>query len=172
MSEVRVIGVAVDSAGQRVILLKPTEATLGIGKILPIWVGEQEATSILVAIEGLATPRPFAHELMRSLLDALDAQVDRVEITNIADGTFYAVVYLQTASGEHVVDARPSDAIALASRTGSPIHVADAVLEEAGIEDTITMRSNDDDDEVSEEARLDEFRAFLDTVDPEDFGEE
>lgn len=170
MSEVKVIGVAIDSSGQRVILLKPVDATLGEGKILPIWVGEQEATSILVAIEGVATPRPLAHELMRALVDTLGGRVDRVEITSIAEGTFYAVVYVEAADGEHVIDSRPSDAIALACRAGATIHLADAVLEEAGIEDTITAPP-DAADEASEEERLEEFRSFLDTVNPEDFGE-
>lgn len=169
MTEVRVIGVAIDSAGQRVILLKPSDAPAGEGKILPIWIGDQEATSILVAIEGVQMPRPLAHDLMRAVIDALGARVERVEITSIEDGTFYAVAYLLAADGEsHVVDARPSDAIALASRNGAPIHVADAVLEQAGIVDAVT---GEEEGAPNEEQRLEEFRQFLDTVDPEDFGE-
>lgn len=170
MSEVRVIGVAIDSAGQRVILLKPTDSKPGEGKLLPIWIGEQEATSILVAVEGVQMPRPLAHDLMRSAIDALGGRVDRVEISSIENGTFYAVVYLEGADGEHVIDARPSDAIALASRTGAPMHVADEVLEGAGIADAVTQA----DGEISaaeEEQRLEEFRSFLDTVNPEDFSE-
>lgn len=173
LSEVHVIGVAIDSSGQRVILLKPKDAEPGEGKILPIWIGEQEATSILVAVEGVHMPRPLAHDLLRSVIDVLGSRVDRVEITSIDNGTFYAVVYLEGADGEHVVDARPSDAIALASRTGVPIHVADGVLEEAGIEDTVTSRPDESGEpgEDDEEERLEEFRSFLDTVNPEDFGE-
>lgn len=170
MSKVQVVGVAVDSAGQRVILLKPVEEAPGIGNILPIWVGAQEASSILVAVEGVETPRPLAHDLMRSLIDALGAGVDRVEITSLDDGTYYAVVHLEGADGDHVVDARPSDAIALASRTGATIHVADDVLETAGIADTVTGESEESGEQVPEQ-RLEEFRDFLDTVNPEDFGE-
>lgn len=170
MSEVQVVGVAVDSAGQRVILLKPVEEAPGIGNILPIWVGAQEASSILVAVEGVETPRPLAHDLMRSLIDALGARVDRVEITSLDDGTYYAVVHLEGADGDHVVDARPSDAIALASRTGATIHVADDVLEAAGIADNVTGESEESGEQVPEQ-RLEEFRDFLDTVNPEDFGE-
>lgn len=170
MSEVQVVGVAVDSAGQRVILLKAIEESEGDNKILPIWVGAQEASSILVAVEGVETPRPFAHDLMRSLVDVLGAQIERVEITSIDDGTYYAVVYVEGSDGQHVVDARPSDAIALASRTGAAIHVADEVLEIAGIVDTITGESGEESEEVSQQ-RVEEFRDFLDKVNPEDFGE-
>lgn len=172
MSEVRVVGVAIDSSGQRVILLKPKDAAPGEGKLLPIWIGEQEATSILVAIEGVQMPRPLAHDLMRAIIDALGGRVDRVEISSIEEGTFYAVVYLEGPDGEHVVDARPSDAVALASRTGAPIHVADDVLEAAGIEDAVTRGPEDEAAEAGDaEQRLEEFRSFLDTVNPEDFGE-
>lgn len=169
MSEVTVIGVAIDSAGQRVILLKPKDAAPGEGKLVPIWIGEQEATSILVAVEGVRMPRPLAHDLMRAIVDALGGRVDRVEISSIEEGTFYAVVYLEGPDGEHVVDARPSDAVALASRTGAPIHVADAVLEAAGIADAVTR--GPEEDAADAEERLEEFRSFLDTVNPEDFSE-
>lgn len=170
MSEVQVVGVAIDSAGQRVIMLKPRDEPPGQGKLLPIWIGEQEATSILVAVEGLQMPRPLAHDLMRAAIDALGGRVDRVEISSIENGTFYAVVYLDGADGEHVIDARPSDAIALASRAGAPLFVAEDVLENAGIEDTITTPPGEA-GELNEEHRLEEFRSFLDTVNPEDFGE-
>ena len=146
--QVRVAGVALDPAGQHVILLKPMDEIAGSGFVLPIWIGEQEATSILVAIEGAAVPRPLAHDLMRGLLEALDAVVTRVEVTRIDGGTFYAAITVTTAFGDRVVDSRPSDAIALASRVGAPIWVADAVMTEAGVLDTLvenartTMRTS------------------------------
>ncbi len=165
MIQVRVAGVALDPTGQHVILLKPIDELPGEGLILPIWIGQQEATSILVAIEGAVVPRPLAHDLMRSLLDAVDARVTGVAVTRIDEGTFYAEITLSTTLGERVVDARPSDAVALASRAGAPIWIAEPVIEDAGVPDTVTEADAD----VGAEERLDEFKRFLDDVDPEDF---
>lgn len=98
MVQVRVAGVALDAAQQHVILLKPLEDLPGEGRLLPIWIGAQEATSILVAVEGAPVPRPLAHDLMREILDTLGATVDRVEVTRIDEGTYYADVVLDTPS--------------------------------------------------------------------------
>lgn len=170
---VRVAGVALDPTGQHVILLKPIGEAPGEGRILPIWIGAQEATSILVAVEGAAVPRPLAHDLMRSLLETVGATVTGVAVTRIDEGTFYAEVTLSTALGQRVVDARPSDAVALASRVDAPIWVDEAVMQDAGVLDTVTDAEDDDQvvtvtDEVARE-RLDEFKKFLEDVDPEDF---
>jgi len=171
---VRVAGVALDPTGQHVILLKPVGGSPGEGRLLPIWIGAQEATSILVAIEGADVPRPLAHDLMRSLLDSVGATVTAVAVTRIDEGTFYAEVTLATTLGERVVDARPSDAVALASRVDAPIWVAEEVMQDAGVLDTVTVGDDRDDevdivpDEVARE-RLDEFKRFLDDVDPDDF---
>jgi bifunctional DNase/RNase len=177
MVQVRVAGIAIDPAGQHVILLKPFGEPSGRGRILPIWIGAQEATSILVAVEGAEVPRPLAHDLMTSLLASLEANVERIEVTRIDDGTYYAEVVLSAGGGIHRIDARPSDAIALASRTGAEMWVADAVLDEAGIDDEVTEAEDDDVpvvgdapiDPVVAEERVDEFKKFLDHVDPEDF---
>jgi bifunctional DNase/RNase len=151
-----------DAAQQHVILLKPIDPLEMPGRVLPVWIGAQEATSILVAVQGVTPPRPLAHDLMTRLLDALDGAVDRVEVTRIDDGTFYAEVTVTTPRGTRVIDARPSDAIALAARTDAPVWVADAVLLEAGIDDL-------DDDDPEDEEKVDEFRRFLDDIAPEDF---
>lgn len=163
MVQVRVAGVALDTAGAHVILLRPADALPGEGRILPIWIGEQEATSILIAVEGLATPRPLAHDLLRAVVESLGARVERVEVTRIEEGTFYAEVTLATADGQVRLDARPSDAVALASRADAPIWVADDVLAEAGVLDTIA--------DEADVAAAEEFKRFLDEVDPEDFRE-
>jgi len=164
MVQVRVAGVALDSAGQHVILLKPIDELPGEGRILPIWIGAQEATSILIAVEGAVAPRPLAHDLMTSMLDALGATVERVEVTRIDDGTFFAEVTLRTGSDAAVVvDARPSDAVALASRASAPVFVADEVLGEAGVPGVVV--------ESDQEERLAEFQRFLEDVDPDDFRE-
>lgn len=166
MVQVRVAGVAVDSAGDHVILLKPMDVLPGEGRILPIWIGAQEATSILIAVEGAEAPRPLAHDLMRAMLESLHADVTRVEVTRIEGGTFYAEVTLDAAGRSVILDARPSDAVALASRTGAPVFVADAVLEEAGIADI-----TGDDEGVDAEENVEEFKRFLEDVDPDDFRE-
>ncbi len=165
MVQVRVAGVALDAAQQHVILLKSVGPGRTPGTVLPVWIGAQEATSILVAVEGVTPPRPLAHDLMVRLVEALDGTVERVEVTRVEDGTFYAEVTLFTPHGIRVVDARPSDAIALASRMDAPIWVADPVLAEAGVADDLTVGADD----RSEAEKLADFRRFLDDVDPDDF---
>lgn len=165
MVQVRVLGVALDAAEQNVILLKPIDEDEATGRILPVWIGMQEATSILIAVEGTRAPRPLAHDLMVSLLDTLGGTVTRVDVTRITDGTYYAEITVQTPRGVRIVDARPSDAIALASRADASIWVADTVMEVAGIPDTIS----DTDGQTAPDDEVEEFRRFLDEVDPEDF---
>ncbi len=159
--QVRIAGVALDASGQHVLLLKPIDQLPGDGMVLPIWVGQLEATSILVAVEQAPVPRPLAHDLMRSMIETLGAELARVEITRIDDGTFYAEIVLTVGERTVTVDARPSDAVALASRTGTGIWVAEAVMDEAGVPDVLT--------ETDASERLDEFKKFLDDVEPEDF---
>lgn len=159
--EVRVDGVALDSAGRHVIILRPVDHAPTPTRIVPIWIGTLEAESILIALQGLTTPRPLAHELMRSLIDALGARVAGVRITRIEGGTYFASIDLETADGAREIDARPSDAVALATRIGATISIAEAVLVEAGVVDTV----------VDAESTMEEFTQFLDTVDPDDFRE-
>lgn len=161
MVQVRVAGVALDASGQHVLLLKPIDEIPGDGFVLPIWIGQLEATSILVAVEQAPVPRPLAHDLMRSMLETLGAEVTKVAVTRIEEGTFYAEITVSTALGVRIIDARPSDAVALASRVGAPIWVAEAVLTEAGVPDVLT--------ETDASESLDEFKRFLDDVEPEDF---
>lgn len=165
MVQVRVAGVALDASRQHVILLKPVDEIPGAGRVLPIWIGEQEATSILIAVEAAPTPRPLAHDLMKTLLETAGAAVDRVEVTRIEEGTYYAEVTVVTPQGSRSVDCRPSDAVALASRTGAPIWVADAVMDEAGVTDMLA----DAEETEAAEQKVDEFKRFLDDVDPDDF---
>lgn len=164
MIRVRVVGVALDPAQQHVILLKPVDTGTDGDRVLPVWIGPQEAMSILVAVEGTPTPRPLAHDLMTAMLGELSASVDRVEVTHLDEGTFHARVILNTAVGQRTFDARPSDAIALGARVDAPIWVADAVFEEAGVPDDAVEL-----DAPADEERVAEFRRFLDDVDPDDF---
>jgi hypothetical protein len=161
--EVRIASLAVDPrSNQPVIILRPLDDAASNGRILPIWIGQPEATAILLALEDVDLPRPLTHDLLKNVLDALDAYVERVEITRVEDGTFYAALIVRAEERRMAVDARPSDSIALAVRTGAPLYVAENVMETAAVADEMGA-------EIDEEAELQEFREFLEHVDPEDF---
>jgi len=164
MVQVHVVALAVDSRSQPVVLLKPISDKPGSGKILPIWIGSQEATSILIATEGGSAGRPLTHDLMKSLLEAVQAELERVDVTHIEGGTYFAKLTLHTRDGRLVLDARPSDAIALAARVDAPIWVNDDLLEAAGVDDETAVAGS-----PGEEELVDEFTQFLEHVDPEDF---
>jgi len=165
MVQVRVAGVAIDVRGQHVVLLKPIHEEPGEGLVLPIWIGSAESTSILIAIEGATPPRPLGHDLMGMLLDATGSAAQRVEVTRIDDGTYYAELTVQTPDDLVVFDCRPSDAIALGSRLDVPLFVAAGVPESSGVPDDFTA----DDDDENDDERVEEFKRFLDEVDPDDF---
>jgi bifunctional DNase/RNase len=100
-------------------------------RVLPIWVGVFEANAIALQIENVSTPRPMTHDLLRNIITDLDGQVDRVVVSDLKDSTFFALIHL-TVKGEGIaVDARPSDAIALALRTRAPIMVEESVIDNA-----------------------------------------
>jgi hypothetical protein len=96
---------------------------------LPIWIGRPEADSIALAIGKITTPRPLTHDLVKNLLDGMKAKVARIVVTDIIDNTYYAVIYIEKNGTEIPIDSRPSDAIAIAIRTNSPIFVEDSVIE-------------------------------------------
>ena len=113
-------------------------------RVLPIWVGLFEANAIALQIENVATPRPMTHDLLRNIITDLDGQVDRIVVSDLKENTFYAIVHL-TVRGERVaVDARPSDAIALALRTRAPILVDETVIENAKTVDFGSERLDND----------------------------
>jgi bifunctional DNase/RNase len=150
------VGVRIElPSNQPIVLLKEVGGT----RYLPIWIGAGEATAIAFALEGVQTPRPMTHDLLKLSLEALDATVLRVVVTEMQDGIYYADLVLARGGEEITVSSRPSDAIALAARTGSPILVAPQVLEESGVE----IHDEEEEDEVAR------FRNFLDSVKPEDF---
>ena len=154
---VELVGVRIElPTNQPIVLLREVGGT----RFLPIWIGAGEATAIAFAMEGVEPQRPLTHDLLKASVEALDANVDRVVVTELRDGIFYADLVFRSNGAEIVVSSRPSDAIALAARTGSPIFVFPSVLEEAGVE----IRDEDEEDEVER------FRSFLDSVTPEDFG--
>jgi hypothetical protein len=150
---------------QPVVLLTPLVNEDGPRTIVPIWIGAQEAASISIAVSGEEPARPLSHDLMKRLLDTVGASVDRVDVTRLEEGTFYAALSLSTRDGRTTIDCRPSDAIAIASRVGAPLFVAESVIEDAGVpEDEVETDGGE-----AEEDRVEEFRRFLDEVDPEDF---
>jgi len=125
---------------------------------LPIWVGIFEANAIALRLENVSTPRPMTHDLLRDLISQLHAQVTRVVINDLRDSTFFAQIRLTTPGGTLEVDARPSDAIALALRTEAPIFVAQSVLDQA---QTITPVGDHEDDKV---------KKWFDELGPDDLG--
>ena len=118
-----------------------------------------EATAIAYALEGVDTPRPFTHDLLRITTEVLGGQVTRVTVTELRDSVYYADLVLSRDGEEIHVSSRPSDAIALAARTGAPVFATPEVLDDAGIE------IKDD----HQEAEVEAFREFLEDLSPEDF---
>jgi len=100
-------------------------------RILPIWVGVFEANAIALQIENVQTPRPMTHDLLKNVIGDLAARVERIVVCGLKENTFYATIHLHSVAGPLAVDARPSDAIALALRTGSPIFVEESVIQSA-----------------------------------------
>jgi hypothetical protein len=100
-------------------------------RVLPIWVGVFEANAIALQIENIATPRPMTHDLIKNILSEIEADVQRIVVSDLRDNTFYAMIYLDRDGETIAIDARPSDAIALALRTRSPIFVEDSVVDSA-----------------------------------------
>lgn len=132
-------------------------------RLLPIFIGAPEATAIALALEGVTPPRPMTHDLLRQVLEDLAADLDRVVVTELKDRTFYAELHLMRDGEKIVVSSRPSDAIALAARCGTPIYASEAVIDEAGY-----TEGPADDGEQAEEV-VEQFKEFLDSVSPEDF---
>ena len=152
MNELTVVGVRVElPSNQPIVLLKETTGD----RYLPIWIGAVEATAIAFAQQGVVPARPLTHDLLKDVLEATGAALTAVTITDLRDGVYYAD--LQFASGI-TVSARPSDAIALAMRSGTTIYAEESVLAEAGVAIP---------DE--QENEVEEFKRFLDEVSPEDF---
>src|SRR5215471_11287863 len=124
MVEMEVIGVRVEmSDNQPIVLLRELE---GRHRVLPIFIGPPEATAIALALDGVETPRPMTHDLMKSLLDELGAVVQKIVVTELIDSTFYALIHIETGDRTLEVSSRPSDAIALAVRLGAPIFAEEA----------------------------------------------
>ena len=155
--EVRIRGLMMDPAtNMPIIMLKD----VGSDAVIPIWVGIFEANAIASEIEKISAPRPMTHDLTKNVMRHLNSQLERVVITEIKDDTFYAVLWLRQDGEPVVVDARPSDAIALALRADCPIYVSEQVMQSCQTESGIQ----------SEGPTADQLRGWLEGLNDEDLG--
>ena len=155
MIEMELTGVRVElPTNQPIVLLRERDGE----RYLPIWIGASEAAAIALSLQGVVTPRPMTHDLLKTILEDLSVDVQRIVVTELRDATFFATIQLQRQGEDHEVSSRPSDAIALAVRMAVPIFANEDVLNEASI-----LIPGDEEEEVEK------FREFLDNVTPEDF---
>jgi bifunctional DNase/RNase len=154
--EMTIKGLMVDPiTNTPIVLLKEQEGE----RVLQIWVGIFEANAIALQIENISTARPMTHDLLRNIITDLDGHVDRVVVNDLKDNTFYAIIHM-TVRGERVaVDARPSDAIALALRTRAPILVEESVIDSAKAVDFASHRGDNE-----------RLQKWLESLDPEELG--
>jgi bifunctional DNase/RNase len=154
--EVTVAGVTVDPVTKSpVVVLRDPET----GNVVPIWIGLLEANAIALALEGIELPRPMTHDLMKSILHATGTRLRSVEIADIRDSTYFALLHLEGNEGSVQVDARPSDAIALALRCGARILVSETVLAQSSIPAPA----------APEGGERDKWTELLEKMDPEQF---
>ena len=158
MLEVSIEGLALDmSTNTPVVILSPSE----LDRVLPIWIGHAEAWAIAMELQGVASNRPLTHDLMRRVVENLGARIDRVEITGLKEQTFYAVIWAKNQAGQYQIDARPSDSIALALKTGATIYVA---------EELFYLSDNQPPAPETMPTDREELRERLKKINPEDFG--
>ena len=166
MVEMELVGVRLElPANTPIVLLREQE---GRRRVLPIYIGGPEAAAIAYALEGVQSPRPLTHDLMKNVLDELGVHLVRVLVTDMRDHTYYAELHLERDGQLTTVSSRPSDSIALAVRTGSPIFVNEHVVEEYAQEQAEEEDEAAEPEEEQEEI-LEEFRDFIENVNPEDF---
>jgi bifunctional DNase/RNase len=175
MIEVLVSRLGLDSAtGSYVVVLQERGGT----RLLPIWIGQPEAESIVRHMHNVKGPRPFTHDLVRSLIVGMGAQLRRVHITRVEKSTYYAELQIQRAETLVHIDARPSDSIAIALRLSAPIFVADDLLVEPEDEEEEESESSEvsavgepsDAEESDAELSADQLKNYLENLRPEDFG--
>ena len=154
--EMTIKGLMVDPiTNMPIVILKDKEGQ----RVLPIWVGIFEANAIALQIVNVATPRPMTHDLLRNVIHDLKASVQKIVVCDLQENTFYALIYLALNGDTVAIDARPSDAIALALRTRAPIFVEDAVIDNAKPFDASAEKADDD-----------RLHKWLESLDPEDLG--
>jgi uncharacterized protein len=158
MLEMKVRGLTLDPlTNMALVILRDLEGN----KALPIWVGIPEANAIALELEQVPTPRPLTHDLVKNILDGVNATVTRVVVNDLKDSTFYATIFLSLRGEEIRIDSRPSDAIAVALRVKAPIFVTLDVIERAGSIDVSEQSGTEDPEQVKD---------WLENIKPEDFG--
>ena len=158
MLEMKVRGLTLDPlSNMALVVLRDLEDN----KALPIWVGISEANAIALELEQVPTPRPMTHDLIKNILEGIHASVVRIVVNDLRDSTFYATIFLSLQEQEFCIDARPSDAIAIALRAKAPIFVALDVIERVGTTDVNAQNTVDETEGLKE---------WLDNIKPEDFG--
>ena len=158
--EMKVRGLALDPVSNMpIIILRDDEEK----RSLPIWIGIPEANAIALELEKVAPPRPLTHDLIKNILEAMEARVLKVVVTDLRDNTFYAVLHLRVGGAEYTVDSRPSDAIALALRVGAPIFVHEDVFPKAK---TVEVAKESEPVRAEDAEQL---REWLQNIKPEDF---
>jgi bifunctional DNase/RNase len=142
-------------------------------RVLPIWIGRPEAESIVMRIHNIKHARPLTHDLCRNLIDGLGARLRRVQITHVANSTFFAELHLDMQGSTQVIDARPSDSIAVALRMDAPIFAADDLLTDPDADAEAGESFDSPERPSGEGTRLtaDELKAYLEKLRPEDFGD-
>lgn len=154
---VEIGGLVRDNRDNPIVLLKASEND----EVLPIWIGHAEALSIELQLQGKSFDRPLTHDLLRTVVESLGAEVVKVAVTDLKNNTFFAKIFLRRDAAVFAIDARPSDSIALAVRTKAPIYVSKAVFEshKRAIEDSPESKDSSDD----------ALRKYLRDLDPGDF---
>lgn len=163
--EMKVAGIALDPGNNApIVVLKDLEGKY----VLPIWIGIMEASAIAASLEGVHYSRPMTHDLFKSMVDILGVKVEKIEVVDIRDNVFYALITLDFKGEKISIDARPSDAIAISLRTNCSIHVADHVVKEAIRVDTAKEPAGKV--IVGFEQDKDKLKEILEKMNPEDFG--
>ena len=157
----KVTGISIDPfTNMPIVILKDLEEKNAV----PIWIGLVEASAIASELEGIHSPRPMTHDLLRNILGQLKITISRIAVMDLRDNTYFATIYLQNDGQEIEIDSRPSDAIALALRTGSAILVDDKVISKSR---QIELAPNQDEDEGKKRQK---WLNLLENLTPEDFG--
>jgi bifunctional DNase/RNase len=160
LREMTVSGLTIDPfTNSPIMILKD----VGSDKAVPIWIGLLEATAIASELENIKFSRPMTHDLLKNIMELMETSVTKVEVCDLRDNTYFALIYLLREGREISIDARPSDAIALALRTQSPIFVADVVIQKARRVDLSAQEAI-----TTEDAK--KWTEILEGLDPEDFG--
>ncbi len=160
--EMTVKGLTIDPlTSTPVVILKDAEGKNAV----PIWIGLMEASAIATELEKIQLSRPMTHDLMRNILESLDAKVVKIVVNDLRDNTFYALIHIMVGSQEIVIDSRPSDAIALALRTSSPILVDKKVVTKSRKIDLMKKEEG-----LSEEESKKRWAEILEKLSPDDFG--